>query len=246
MNRILTVLFLLLFNIGQAQTATEIVKKAEDKLRGSNSKGTMTMTIERPTWSRDVSMKTWSRGTKFSMIYITDPARDKGTVFLKKENEIYNYLPNIERTVKMPPSMMMQSWMGSDFTNDDLVQESSLVTDYTHALNGTETIDGYETWKITLTPKPDAAVVWGKLVAYISKDEYLQLRTEFYDEESDLVNIMEGKEIKTLGGRVLPSKLIMTPVNDENQRTILVYHDLEFEVEIPDGFFTTQNMKRIH
>ena len=245
MTRLIWIASLLICQIAFSQNATEIVKKAEDKLHGSNSYGTMTMTIERPTWSRDISMKTWSQGTENSMIFITDPARDKGTVFLKRDKEIYNYLPNIERTIKMPPSMMMQSWMGSDFTNDDLVQESSLVTDYTHELNGSETIDGYETWKITLTPKPNAAVVWGKLVAYISKEEYLQIRTEFYDEEGELVNIMEGKEIKDLGGRILPSKLIMTPVNEENQRTIMIYHTLEFDVKLQDGFFTTQNMKRL-
>lgn len=228
-----------------AQEASEIVKKAEDKLRGANSKGEMTMTIERPSWSREISMKIWSRGTENSMIFITAPARDEGTVFLKKDREIYNYLPNIERTVKMPPSMMMQSWMGSDFTNDDLVQESSLERDYTHKLDGTKTIDGRDTWKIILTPKPNAPVVWGKIITYISKDEYLQLRSEFYDEDGDLVNVLEGKDIKTLGGRLLPAKLIMTPVNEEGHRTIMTYQSLVFDVDIPEGFFTTQNMKRL-
>ncbi len=231
--------------IGLGQNASEIIKKAEDKLRGDNSKGAMTMTIERPSWSREISMRTWSRGTENSMIFITAPARDEGTVFLKKDREIYNYLPNIERTVKMPPSMMMQSWMGSDFTNDDLVQESSLERDYTHTLDGSKTIDDRETWKIILTPKPNAPVVWGKIITYISKDEYLQLRSEFYDEDGELVNIMEGKEVKNLGGRLLPSKLIMTPVNEDGQRTIMTYQSLEFDVDIPEGFFTTQNMKRL-
>lgn len=245
MIRKLTIAFLFLSTIGFGQNASEIIKKAEEKLRGSNSKGSMTMTIERPSWQRTISMKMWSRGTAYSMIYITDPARDKGTVFLKREKEIYNWIPNIERTVKLPPSMMMQSWMGSDFTNDDLVQESSLEKDYTHKLAGDTTIDGRKAWKIILTPKPNAPVVWGKIIAYISKEEYLQLRSEFYDEDGDLINIMEGKDIKTLGGRLLPAKLIMTPVNEDGHRTIMTYQDLEFDVEIPEGFFTTQNMKRL-
>lgn len=238
-------ILLLAISTGFGQTASEIIKKSEEKLRGSNSKGTMTMTIERPSWKREISMKMWSSGIENSMIVITAPARDQGTVFLKKDKEIYNWIPNIERTVKMPPSMMMQSWMGSDFTNDDLVQESSLEKDYNHKLDGTKTIDGRETWKIILEPKPNAPVVWGKIVVYISKDEYLQLRSEFYDEENELVNIMEGKEIKKMGGRLLPSKLIMTPVNEEGHHTILTYQNLEFDVEIPEGFFTTQNMKRL-
>lgn len=245
MIRHFTIAILLVSTVGLAQDASEIIKKSEDKLRGSNSKGEMTMTIERPSWSREISMKTWNRGTENTMIFITGPARDKGTVFLKKDKEIYNWIPNIERTVKLPPSMMMQSWMGSDFTNDDLVQESSLEKDYTHKLAGEATIDGHPCWKIILTPKPEAAVVWGKIIDYISKDEYLQLRSEFYDEDEELVNVMEGKDIKNLGGRILPSKLIMTPVNEENQRTILTYQSLEFDVDIPEGFFTTQNMKRL-
>lgn len=241
----LTLLLLLMGGWAMAQNATEIIKKAEDKLRGANSKGVMTMSIVRPTWTRDISMKSWSRGTDYSMIYITAPARDEGTVFLKKDKEIYNWVPSIERTVKLPPSMMMQSWMGSDFTNDDLVQESSIVTDYTHKLDGEATIDGRPCWKIILTPKPDAAVVWGRIITYISKEEYLQLRTEFYDEEGELVNVMEGKDIRNLGGRILPAKLVMTPADEEGHQTIITYQDLEFDVDIPEGFFTTQNMKRL-
>lgn len=245
MKILLSMLFLFSLALLQAQTATEIVKKANDKLRGANTKGEMTMRIERPTWSREISMKTWSRGNDYSLIYITAPARDEGTVFLKRKNEIYNWVPSIERSVKLPPSMMMQSWMGSDFTNDDLVQESSIVKDYSHEIIGETTTNDREVWKIKLTPKPEAPVVWGKIITYISKDEYLQLRSEFYDEDAELVNTMEGTDIKEIGGRLLPTKLIMIPVDEEGQRTILTYQNLEFDVNIPEGFFTTQNMKRI-
>lgn len=241
----LTLLLLLVGGLAMAQNATDIIKKAEDKLRGANSHGEMTMSIVRPSWTRDISMKSWSRGTDYSLIYIIAPARDEGTVFLKKDKEIYNWVPSIERTVKLPPSMMMQSWMGSDFTNDDLVQESSIVKDYTHQLGGDTVIDGRESWKVILTPKPNAPVVWGKIITYVSKEEYLQLRSEFYDEEGDLVNVMEGKDIRNLGGRILPAKLVMTPADEEGHHTIITYQNLEFDVDIPEGFFTTQNMKRI-
>lgn len=229
----------------QQPSADEIIKKSEENLRGKSSKGSLTMTIQRPSWSREISMEMWSRGNDYSMILITDPARDKGTVFLKKDKEIYNWIPNIERIVKMPPSMMSQSWMGSDFTNNDLVQESTLEDDYTHKLAGDSTLQGMPVWKVILIPKPNAAVVWGKIVIYISKENYLQLRSEFYDEDGDLVNVMIGSDIKDLGGRKLPSKLTMTPVNEEGHHTIMVYHELKFDVDIPDGFFTTQNMKRL-
>ena len=242
----LSTLFLLLSGfLGYAQDATEIIRKSENKLRGDHSSGTVQMTIERPNWSRTMTMKTWSRGTEYSMILVTEPARDQGTVYLKRKSEIWNWVPSVERTIKLPPSMMSQSWMGSDFTNDDLVQESSILKDYTHKLLGEETIRGTACYKIQLTPKEDAAVVWGKVISWISKDDYLQLKTEFYDEDGELVNTMEGFEIKELGGRRLPSKLVMTPANEPGHRTIMRQIELNFHDEQPEGFYTTQNMKRI-
>ncbi|HAD98180.1 MAG TPA: outer membrane lipoprotein-sorting protein [Cryomorphaceae bacterium] len=242
----LSTLFLLLSGfLGYAQDATEIIRKSENKLRGDHSSGTVQMTIERPNWSRTMTMKTWSRGTEYSMILVTEPARDQGTVYLKRKSEIWNWVPSVERTIKLPPSMMSQSWMGSDFTNDDLVQESSILKDYTHKLLGEETIRGTACYKIQLTPKEDAAVVWGKVISWISKDDYLQLKTEFYDEDGELVNTMEGFEIKELGGRRLPPKLVMTPANEPGNRTIMRQLELNFDDEQPEGFYTTQNMKRI-
>lgn len=123
---------------GQSLTAKEIIKKADDKGRGLTSRSEMTMTIVRPGWSRSISMKMWSKGTEYALIYITAPAKEKGQVFLKRENDMWNWIPSIERIVKIPPSMMMQSWMGSDFTNDDLVKESSIVKDYDQKLQGKE------------------------------------------------------------------------------------------------------------
>ena len=237
---------LMLFSAWQSEPdARSIVKKAEDKLLGESSKGELSMTIVRPGWERTISLKTWSKGRDYSMTLVTAPARDEGTVFLKRKKEIYNWVPSIERTVKLPPSMMMQSWMGSDFTNDDLVEESSLVTDYEHQLLGDTNLHDRVCWKLKLTPKPEAAVVWDKLILHISQKEYLQLRTEFYDENGDLVKTLEGFNIKDLGGRRLPSKMVMTPVDEEGKKTILEYQSLNFEPDIPDGFFTTQNMKRL-
>ena len=241
----IALLMIIIPTLGFTQSATEIVKRAHDKLQGANSKGEMTMSIIRPTWSRDIRMRNWSMGSEYAMIYITEPARDQGTVFLKKQKEIYNWVPSIERTIKLPPSMMMQSWMGSDFTNDDLVQESSIVTDYTHKLDGELNINGSDCWKVILVPKPEAAVVWGKIIVFISKADYLQLRTEFYDEDDELINVMKGLEVREIGGRILPTRLEMIPVNEEGQKTVLIYHSLEFDVDIPESFFTTQNMKRI-
>lgn len=238
-------LFLGLSYLGSAQDASEIVRKTEDKLRGEQSYSELSMTIVRPRWERTIALKSWSRGTKNSLILITSPARDKGTVYLKKGKEIYNWIPSIERNVKLPPSMMSQSWMGSDFTNDDLVNESSLVRDYQHTLLEEVDLDGRKAWKIELIPNENAAVVWGKVILHIDQKEYIHLRTEFYDEEMDLVNIMEAKEIKELGGKTLASVLIMNPVDKEGHKTIMRYQSLDFDVNIPREYFTTQYMKRI-
>lgn len=240
-------LFLLLMGFSTTSTTdpTEIVQKAEDKLRGEQSYAEMSMTIVRPNWNRTIKMKSWSRGTDFSLILITSPARDKGTVFLKKRKEIYNWIPSIERQIKLPPSMMNQSWMGSDFTNDDLVTESSLVKDYDHKLLGEMTVNGRKAYQIELSPKEDAAVIWGKVVLHIDKEEYLHLKTDFYDEEGDLVSTMEAKKIGTLGGKTLPTVIEMQPVSDPGNKTILEYQELDFEVNIPREYFTTQYMKRV-
>lgn len=227
------------------QDATDIVTKAENKLRGEQSTSEISMTIKRPHWERTIRMKSWSRGSEYSLILITSPARDQGTVYLKKQKEIYNWIPSIERNVKLPPSMMMQSWMGSDFTNDDLVRESSLVKDYNHKLLGEIEIGGRKCWQIELLPKTDAAVVWGKIILHIDQAEYIQLRSEFYDEEGDLVNLMEGKNIREIGGRTLATITIMKPVAEPEKMTILEYHSLDFETTVPREYFTTQYMKRV-
>ncbi len=243
--QVITSIVLLNSVIVFGQSATEIIQKMDDKARGESSTAEITMTIVRPTWERSVTMKTWGKGTEYAMVLITSPARDKGTATLKRENEIWNWVPSIGRTVKLPPSMMMQSWMGSDFTNDDLVRESSIVKDYIHALAGDSTIAGYDCYKIIMTPKPDAPVVWGEVRLWVSKDEFLQLRTEFFDEDGYIVNIMQGMNIKEFDGRLLPSRMEMIPVDNPGNKTIFEYKKLNFNLNIQDNFYTVQNMKRV-
>lgn len=205
----------------------------------------MSMKIVRPSWSREIEMRSWTLGEDFSLIKVLAPARDKGTGFLKRDKEIWNWQPSIERTIKLPPSMMSQSWMGSDFTNDDLVREASAVTDYDHALRGTETIGGRECWIIEMTPKPDAPVVWGKVVAWITKEHYIEVRAIFYDEEGERVNTMEASEIKEMDGRVIPTVLEMIPVDKEGHKTIVRYESVAYGIDVDADFFSVQNMKSL-
>ena len=223
----------------------EIVKKADEKFRGQSSQGTMTMTIQRPSWSRTISMKNWTLGTKYSMIYITEPAKERGQVFLKRGNEMWNWVPTIERMIKIPPSMMMQSWMGSDFTNDDLVKESSLVKDYDQTLLGKEKLEGYDCYKVQLIPHEDAAVVWGKIIMWISEKDLLWLKAEYYDEDGELVNTEILSDIKTMDDRIMPTHLEMIPEDKPGQKTILVFDNIKFNIDINESFFSIQNMRRI-
>lgn len=229
----------------KAQTAKEIMQKSDDLLRGKTSESEVSMTIIRPDWSRTIQMKSWSLDRDYSLTVITEPVRDKGTVFLKRKNEIWNWVPSIGRSVKLPPSMMMQSWMGSDFTNDDLVRESSVVNDYEHEILSEEDLNGTPVWKLQLIPKPDAPVVWGKVIAYISKGDFHQLKTEFYDEDGYLVNTLIGFNIKKFGDRKLPSVMEMIPADKEGHKTRFEYITLEFDKKINASFFSIQNMKKI-
>ena len=225
--------------------AKEIIRKADAKMRGNSSRAELTIQTIRPTWNRELKLKTWSKGTTQAMILVTAPAKEKGTVFLKNGKEVWNWVPTIERVIKLPPSMMTQSWMGTDFTNDDLVKESSIVEDYTHSLSGDSIVKGRDCYKIMLVPKPESAVVWGKIISFIDKKDYLQMRAEFYDEDGELVNIMQSDEIKMLGGRLLPSKVEMMPANKKGEKTVMIYNSIQFDEPIDDGFFSTKNMTNL-
>lgn len=231
--------------LAKAQDAEAIVKKADQKFRGESSKGTMRMTIVRPNWSRTLEMKSWTLGSEFSMILVTAPAKEKGQAFLKRQNEMWNWMPSIERMVKIPPSMMMQSWMGSDFTNDDLVKESSIVKDYEKKIVGTENAGGYDCYKIELTPKANAAVVWGKIIIWISKEGYYQMKATYYDDFGELVQTMTGSDVKKLDDRMMPSKMTISPADKPGHKTILEFVEMEFDVDISKSFFSQQQMKRL-
>jgi len=231
--------------VSQDLTAKEIIRLADNQRRGDTGSATMTISIVRPAWSRDMTVKTWSKDSDYSLILITQPARDMGTVFLKREKEIWNWLPSIERNIKLPPSMMMQSWMGSDFTNDDLIKESSIVEDYTHKIVGDSIILGRSVYKIELIPKPESAVVWGKLFVWISKDNFIELQTEMYDEDGYLINEVRFSNIKKLGGRMLPSVMEFIPVDKPGHKTIITYHKVTYDVPLSTNFFSLQNMKRV-
>jgi outer membrane lipoprotein-sorting protein len=231
---------------GQSLTATDIVKKTDDKFRGEQSGySVMTMTIVRPSWQRTVEFKSWSKDIDYSLTLITDPAREKGQTFLKRKTEMWSWNPAINRLVKLPPSMMSQGWMGSDYTNDDILRESSVVNDYVHSIEGTGDVDGRECWKIKLLAKGDADVLWGHQIWWIDKKEYIALKTELYDEDGFLVRSEKASELKMMDGRLIPTLLELIPAENEGYKTIVKIVEMKFNIMIEESFFSQQNMKTI-
>lgn len=228
-----------------SQDAKEFIKKADQLMRANSSYAEFKMEIIKTDWSRTYGMKAWALEPDYSLIYVTEPARDKGTVTLKRKKEVWNWIPSVQKVIKIPPSMMLQSWMGSDFTNDDLVKESSVVTDYEHTILREEEYEGYNCYIVESIPKPEAGVVWGKLLTWVSIKEYFQLKTEFYDEDGTLVKTYIGTDIKELGGRKIPTHWEMIPEDRPGEKTEFDYIDIKFNIDVNESFFSEQNMKRV-
>jgi len=247
MSKYLIYVFLIISNVCWTQNAKEFVQKSEETFRGVKSYAEMEMIVVRKDWSKTMQMKAWHDGTQSdkSLILITAPAKEKGSGFLKVEKDVWNWQPRIERIIKMPPSMMSESWMGSDISNDDVVRESSMVNDYTHQIIGDTIIEGTACTKVELIPLEDAVVVWGKIHMYISKKDYLQLKVAFFDEDNYLVNTMEASNIGLIGGRNLPRTMTITPADENNQKTIMHYKALDFNPTFKANFFSVQNLKRM-
>lgn len=247
MKSYFTSLFILLCscNIAVSQDARDIVKKADDRAKGKSSVATITIQTIRPKWTREMTVKSWTKGNDWVIILVIQPVKDKGIVYLKRKKEVWNWIPAIERNIKLPPSMMSQSWMGTDFTNDDLVKEASVVEDYNHTIIGDTIIEGRSCYKIQMLPKPAAAVVWGKLLMCIDKKDFLMLQVKYFDEDGKLINTMLARDIKILGGKLLPARMEMIPADKPGNKTVLIYNELLFDKPIDDNFFSTQNMPNL-
>jgi outer membrane lipoprotein-sorting protein len=230
----------------QSLTAAEVVKKADEKFNGEKSSlMEMSMTIVRPTWQRSVEFRNWSLGKEYALTLVTAPARDNGQAFLKRNTEMWNWNPTINRLIKLPPSMMSQGWMGSDYTNDDILKESSVVKDYTHEFAGEEMVERRICYVIKMIAREDASVVWGSQVRWIDKMDFLVLRAELYDEDGSLVRTETGSDIKTMDGRIIQTKIELVPADEPGNKTILVIKDVKFNIPIQESFFSQQNMKSL-
>jgi len=230
----------------QQLSATEIVRKADEKFQGEKSSfSVMSMTIIRPEWQRTIEFKSWTLGRDFALTLITAPAKEAGQTFLKRGTEMWSWNPAINRLIKLPPSMMSQGWMGSDYTNDDILRESSVVIDYEHEIIGEENINGSLCYKIEMKAREEASIVWGKQIRWIDKKDFLLLKAELYDEDGYLVRTETGSDIKIMDGRTITSKIELVPEEEPENKTLLEIREIKFNLPVEDSFFSQQNMKRV-
>jgi outer membrane lipoprotein-sorting protein len=228
------------------QDAKEIVRKADTKFNGEKSSySEMSMTIVRPKYKRSLEFKSWTESSKNSLTLITNPAKEKGQTFLKSGNNMWSRNPTIQRIIKLPPAMMSQGWMGSDYSNDDILKESSLVVDYAQKLINSEAVEGVDCYVVELLPLENADVVWGKIIMWISKEEYLGLKAEYFDEELLLVKTHLAYNIKTFDNRELPSVMEIIPADEPGNKTVVNIVDMKFNLKLEENFFSQQNMKQI-
>jgi len=206
------------------------------------------MKVQTAHWTREMTLEFWSRGKEHSLVRILSPAKEKGTATLKANNDIWNFLPKVKRTIKVPSSLMGGSWMGSHFTNDDLVKESRMAEDFDTQISfegaRADAGEGVEVIELTSTPKPDAAVVWGKVITVVRKQDQMPLRVEFFDEDLKPARTMTFSGIKPLGGRALATVNRMVPADKPGEFTEVTYHEVEFDVQLKDDLFTLRSLDR--
>lgn len=223
-------------------TAKEIIKKLDSLYRGESSYAVVEMKIETSYFKRTLKMKMWSKGTENTLVKILKPKKDKGISTLKTKNDIYNYFPKINKVMKVPSSMMMGSWMGSDFTNDDLVKESTYTKDYDFKLIKADNDNQY---KLELKPKKNSVTVWGKIIIILDKKTVLPLNQEYYDEHDKKVRVMNFKDVKQIGEKLLPTTMELIPLtkSKKGNKTTITYKKIKFNIDLKANFFSLQNLR---
>jgi outer membrane lipoprotein-sorting protein len=225
----------------------DLVDRANKALRGDSSHGKLTMAIETPDWKRSVEIEGWNKGRQMAYIVIHSPPKDRGETTLRRNNDMWLWMPKVERVIKIPPTMMHSSWQGSDFTYEDIVKADSIVKDYTHKLLSTKHEEGRTVYHIEAIPLPDAPVVWGKVITDVGvydDQSVVPLLELDYSERGELIRTITLSDVKIMGGRRVPTKLECVPSTKKGERTTLIYQDLEFDLPLKDDFFSYQRLQK--
>jgi len=224
--------------------AIKLLEKVDDLWRGESSYADINMEVTTIHWHRSLKMRAWSLGKDYSLIVITNPTKERGVATLKANKDIWNYLPRVNRVIRVPTSMMMADWMGSHFTNDDLVKESRMSEDYDVKITFDGTRKESDVYDLTLIPKPDAPVVWGKIVITINKDGLLPTESLYFDEEGELARSMIFSNLRNFEGRTVPATLTLIPADKPEEKTVIQYEDMKFGLGLDTKFFSLRKLSR--
>jgi outer membrane lipoprotein-sorting protein len=219
-----------------------VVKYFEDLYRSDSSISVVELTVTRPRSTRTMTMKVWTRGRDKALILIQQPVREAGAATLKVDANLWNYLPRIKRTIRIPPSMMLASWMGTDLTNDDLVRESSFSEDYAYQLVGRS--NDPAGWVVRFDAKPGLVGLWNRIELLLSADGTIPLQARYYDRKSRLARTMSWDDVRELGGRRLPVHMTLVPEDEPGHRTELHYREIQFDVDVPESTFSLSNLEQ--
>jgi len=217
-----------------------LIREIEQQYMGSSSYALSTMQVETTHWQRSLEMEAWSLGRDYFLVRILEPVKERDVATLKRNREVWNYLPKVDRVIKIPPSMMGGSWMGSHITNDDLVKANHIDEEYNLTLLA-ETTDHY---LVECLPKPDAAVVWGKIVYRIKKQPRVPERIDYFDEDMIRVREIHFDDVQQIGDRIVPMRLTVRPLEKPDESTVLQYHELQYDVPLEDSYFSLRNLKK--
>ena len=246
MNRrvLFSLLLLLIPALGFAEVrdGKSIVREAINHWRGLSSYTEMTMVIHRPDWERSMTMRAWTKGDKQTLVRVVEPKKDRGNGTLTDDKSMWSYSPKVNRVIKVPSSMMGQSWMGSDFSNKDIAKADDIVDEYEHSILNTEVLDGVTTYEIQSIPNEDAAVVWGREVMRIRED-HVVLQHSFFDQDGELVKTLGTLEVVEMGGRVIAKRQRMIKADEPDEWTEIQVNDVEYEVDLNDSLFTLSNLR---
>jgi hypothetical protein len=236
---LLLLVSLLLPQTSQAIDLRQLIREIEQQYQGTSSHTRMTMQVATEHWQRNLEMEAWSVGREHFLVRILEPPKERGVATLKVRREVWNFLPKVDRVIKIPPSMMGGAWMGSHITNDDLVKANHVDEDYTFTLLE----ETAERWRIEGRPNPDAAVVWGKIVYEVRKQPRVPVRVDYFDEAMRPVREFVFADVQTVGNRTLPLMLTVQPLDRPAERTVIHYREIVFDLDLDEGFFSLRNLK---
>ena len=241
-----TLLFLIFSLPVKAMQADELVRHIDSLWRGTTSHAFMTMSIKTQRYQRNMTMEAWSLGNDYSLVVIQKPIKDRGISTLKVEQNIWKYLPKINRGTTVPSSMMSGSWSGSHFTNDDLVKESTFEQDYDSTITFEGLRNNQNIYELTSIPKPNAAVVWGKVVMQITQSTLAPIKGLYYDEDGHLIRTLTFDQIQKIGERIIPMRMTLQPIDKPSESTVILYNDIQFDIPLTKNFFSLRNLKQRH